>query len=170
LSVLQRSSTSTLKQENSRNIVNIFLFTLLLDCQVVGCSTDSHFTHREFALKPRDQGGLAPLSIPLLADITHNIAKSYGVLVTNPEDAFNGLSLRGTFIIDDKGVLRHSQVNDASVGRNIDETLRLLKAFQFADKHGEVCPAKWEPGKATISPASSEKVNEYWKKEHAAKH
>lgn len=92
------------------------------------------------------------------------------MLVTNPEDAFNGLSLRGTFIIDDKGILRHSQVNDASVGRNIDETLRILKAFQFADKHGEVCPAKWEPGQATISPASSEKVNEYWKKEHAAKH
>ena len=82
----------------------------------------------------------------------------------------NGLALRGTFIIDDKGVLRHSQINDASVGRNVDETLRILKGFQYSDKHGEVCPAKWDTGKATIAPGSAEKVSEYWKKEHAAKH
>ncbi len=137
---------------------------------MIGCSIDSHFTHREFALKPRDQGGLAPLSIPLLADITHHISHSFGVLVENEEDPLNGISLRGTFLIDDKGVLRHSQVNDANVGRNVDETLRILKGFQYADKHGEVCPAKWEPGKATINPGSSDKLKEYWTKEHATKH
>ncbi len=90
--------------------------------------------------------------------------------MTNPEDPFNGLALRGTFLIDDKGILRHSQINDASVGRNVDETLRLVRGFQYTDKHGEVCPAKWEPGKATIAPTSAEKVSEYWKNEHATKH
>ena len=78
------------------------------------------------------------------------ISRSYGVLVENENDGLNGVALRGTFIIDDKGVLRHSCVNDASVGRNVDETLRLLEAFQYVDKHGEVCPAKWTPGKPAV--------------------
>ena len=78
------------------------------------------------------------------------ISKSYGVLVENEADGLNGIALRGTFIIDDKGVLRHSSINDAPVGRNVDETLRLLQALQYVDKHGEVCPAKWSPGKATV--------------------
>jgi len=73
-------------------------------------------------------------------------------------------------LIDDKKVLRHATVNDANVGRNVDETLRLVKAFQFADKNGEVCPSGWTPGKATIDPKSSKKLDDYWKKEHAAKH
>ena len=82
-----------------------------------------------------------------------------------------GVSLRGTFLIDEKKTLRHMTVNDANVGRNVDETLRLLKAFQFADKHGEVCPSGWTPGKATIEPKlGSQKLNDYWHKEHASKH
>jgi alkyl hydroperoxide reductase subunit AhpC len=101
-------------------------------------------------LKPKSEGGLAPLNIPLLSDISKKISKNYHVLVCNENDGLNGISLRGTFIIDDKGILRHSSVNDAPVGRNVDEILRLLKAFQFTDKHGEVCPAKWEPGKKTV--------------------
>ena len=133
-------------------------------------SIDSHFSHREFALKPRDQGGLAPVTIPLLSDLTKTISQNYGVLVDTDGDAIKGVSLRGTFLIDDKKVLRHMTVNDASVGRSVEETLRLLKAFQFADKNGEVCPSGWTPGKATMDPKSSQKLNDYWQKEHAAKH
>jgi alkyl hydroperoxide reductase subunit AhpC len=102
-------------------------------------------------LKPKTEGGLAPLSIPLLSDITKKISKAYHVLVCNDNDGLNGIALRGTFIIDDKGVVRHSSVNDAPVGRNVDEILRTVKALQYSDKHGEVCPAKWEPGKKTVS-------------------
>lgn len=72
------------------------------------------------------------------------------MLIESAEDAMQGVAMRGTFIIDDKGVLRHSQVNDLGVGRNVDETIRILKAFQFSDKHGDVCPAKWQPGKKTV--------------------
>ena len=137
---------------------------------MVGVSVDSHFSHREFALKPRDQGGLAPLHIPLLSDITKTVSRNYGVLVDTEGDGLNGISLRGTFLIDTKKILRHATVNDASVGRNVDETLRLLQAFQYADQHGEVCPSGWTPGKATIDPKSGKKLEDYWKKEHAAKH
>lgn len=141
-----------------------------LNCQLIGCSTDSHFSHREWALKPRDQGGLAPLSIPLLSDISKAISMKYGVLISNKEDDMFGVPLRGTFIIDDKQILRHMTVNDAPVGRNVEETLRLLKALQFADKHGEVCPSNWTPGKATIDPSNQKKLGDYWQKEHASKH
>ena len=90
------------------------------------------------------------MKIPLLSDITKQISGKYGVLISHESDENYGVSLRGTFIIDDKGILRHSSVNDLSVGRNVDETLRLLTAFQHTDKHGEVCPAKWEKGKPTV--------------------
>lgn len=134
---------------------------------MIGCSVDSHFSHREFALKARTEGGLAPLSIPLLSDLSRTISKNYQVLIRNESDALNGVSLRGTFLIDDKGVLRHSTVNDAPVGRSVEETLRILKAFQYSDKHGEVCPSSWQPGKATINPGNTQKLNAFWKDEHA---
>ncbi len=142
-----------------------------LNCQVIGCSVDSHFSHREFALKPREQGGLAPLSIPLLSDMTKSISKKFGVLVDSEGDGLKGVSLRGTFLIDDKRVLRHMTINDANVGRNVDETLRLLSAFQYADKHGEVCPSGWTPGQKAMEPnVNSKKLSDFWQKEHAAKH
>lgn len=107
------------------------------------------------------------MNIPLLSDINKEISRDFGVLIDGHNDALAGVSLRGTFIIDDKGVLRHSTINDANVGRNVDETLRTLTALQYADKHGEVCPARWKPGKATINPANPQKVSEFWKNEHA---
>lgn len=108
------------------------------------------------------------MTIPLLSDLNKNISRSYGVLVEDEADGLNGISLRGTFIIDDKGILRHSSINDAPVGRNVEETLRLLTALQYSDKHGEVCPAKWTPGKKTMVPNhGSEKLSEFWKDEHA---
>jgi len=72
------------------------------------------------------------------------------VLINNTDDDSNGVALRGTFIIDDKGILRHMSVNDLPVGRNVDEVLRLVEAFQYTDKHGEVCPASWKKGAPTM--------------------
>ena len=92
------------------------------------------------------------MKIPMLADLTHQISKDYGVYVEA-----DGVDLRGLFIIDDKGILRQVTVNDRPVGRSVDETLRLVQAFQFTDKHGEVCPAGWQPGKATIKPDPTDK-------------
>ena len=77
-----------------------------------------------------------------------------------------GISLRGTFIIDEKSILRHMSINDLSVGRNVDETLRLVQAFQFTDKHGEVCPAKRKPGKKTmVTDPSNPKLQQFWEEE-----
>ena len=92
------------------------------------------------------------MKIPMLADLTHQISKDYGVYVEA-----DGVDLRGLFIIDDKGILRQITINDRPVGRCVDETLRLVQAFQFTDKHGEVCPAGWQPGKATIKPDPTDK-------------
>lgn len=138
-----------------------------VNCQVVACSVDSHFSHREWANKPRDKGGLSPMKIPMLADISQDNSFKYGVKICNENDDMRGVALRGTFIIDDKGVLRHKSINDLPVGRNVDEVLRLVKAFQHSDKHGEVCPSKWTPGKTGMTPNNSSKLNEFWKNEHA---
>jgi len=118
-----------------------------IGCEVVACSTDSHFSHLAWCEKSRKAGGLGDMNIPLLADKSMAISKAYGVL---KED--EGLSFRGLFIIDGAGKLRQITVNDLPVGRDVDETLRLVQAFQFTDKHGEVCPAGWKPGKATMKP------------------
>ena len=134
------------------------------NCEVIGCSIDSHFVHKQWDQTPREDGGLGGLDIPLLSDLNKKISSDYGILL----DA--GMALRGTFIIDDKGVLRHSTINDLPVGRNIEETFRLVQAFQHTDKHGEVCPASWTPGAKTIQPDSDSEVTKvYWKEQHAKK-
>lgn len=119
-----------------------------INCELIACSTDSHFSHLAWVNTPRKQGGLGEMHIPLLADITGKIARDYGVL---KED--EGIAFRGLFIIDAKGVLRQMTVNDLPVGRSVDEIMRLVQAFQFNDKHGEVCPANWKPGADTIKPS-----------------
>ena len=115
-------------------------------CEVIVASTDSQFSHHAWAQTDRKAGGLKPMTIPMLADPTHQMSKDYGVYVE--EDGFD---LRGLFIIDDKGILRQSTINDRPVGRCVDETLRLVQAFKFTDEHGEVCPVGWTPGSATVS-------------------
>lgn len=97
----------------------------------------------------RKHGGVGNLAYPLLADLTKQISSDYGVLL---KDA--GIALRGSFLIDPTGIVRQITINDLPVGRSVDETLRLIKAFQFVEKHGEVCPANWNPdsNKATIKP------------------
>lgn len=116
-----------------------------IGCEVVAASTDSEFSHLVWINTPRKQGGLGKMNIPILADKTKDISKRYGVL---KED--EGIAFRGLFIIDGKGILRQITINDLPVGRSVDETLRLVQAFQFTDQHGEVCPANWKPGKKTM--------------------
>jgi len=129
-----------------------------LDCEVVACSTDSHFSHLAWVNTPRKEGGLGDMKIPMLADYNKTVSKSYGVLHNTL-----GLAFRGLFLIDPKGNVRHLQVNDLPVGRSVDEVLRLLQAFQFVEKHGEVCPANWKPDSPSIKP-SPEKSKEYFSK------
>ena len=95
----------------------------------------------------RTKGGLGGVRYPLIADLNKNIARSYGVLL---EDA--GIALRGLFIIDKEGIIRHLLVNDLPLGRSVDEAIRVLDALQFVEKHGEVCPANWQPCEATMKP------------------
>merc|ERR1712093_610668 len=124
-----------------------------IGAEVVGCSVDSEFSHLAWINTPRKQGGLGEMKIPLLSDITKQVSRDYGVLL---ED--EGISLRGLFIIDPQGTLRQITMNDLPVGRSVDETLRLVQAFQYTDEHGEVCPANWKPGAKTIIPDPENKL------------
>ncbi|KAK3923692.1 Peroxiredoxin-4 [Frankliniella fusca] len=118
-----------------------------INTEVVACSVDSHFTHHAWTNTPRKEGGLGKLTIPLLSDMNHQISKDYGVYLEEL-----GHTLRGLFIIDPRGIIRQITLNDLPVGRSVDETLRLVQAFQYTDKFGEVCPAGWKPGEDTIKP------------------
>ena len=122
--------------------------------KVVGISVDSHFTHLAWKNTPVEKGGIGDLGFPLVADLDKSIGKNFGVLL----DA--GVSLRGTFLIDKDGIVRHQVVNDLPLGRNVDELLRMVDALQFTEEHGEVCPAGWNKGDEGMK-ASSEGVAEY---------
>jgi alkyl hydroperoxide reductase subunit AhpC len=121
-----------------------------LNCSLAALSVDSEFSHLAWVNTPRSKGGLGKMNIPLIADFNKNISKAYGVLVEDPEDEMCGVTLRGTVIINTAGIVVHQSINNAPVGRNVDEVLRLLQAFQYVDKHGEVCPANWTPGKPSM--------------------
>lgn len=114
--------------------------------QILGVSIDSHFTHLAWRNTARADGGLGQIDYPLVADLDKSIAQAYDVLLPA------GIALRGLFLIDKAGVVRHQVVNDLPLGRSVDEALRLVKALQFVEAHGEVCPANWQEGKATIKP------------------
>jgi peroxiredoxin 3 len=122
-----------------------------LNAQIIGCSIDSHYTHLAWINTPRKEGGVGKLQYPLLSDLNKKIATDYGVL------ADGGVALRGLFIINPKGQVAYEVVHDLSVGRNPEETLRVLAAFQHAEKTGEVCPSSWKPGAQTMKadPAGS---------------
>ena len=117
-----------------------------LGVQLLGCSVDSHFTHLAWCNTPRKAGGLGSIKYPLVADLDKKIAEAYDVLLPA------GIALRGLFLIDKEGAVRHEVVNDLPLGRNVEEVLRMVKALQFVEKHGEVCPANWHEGAATIKP------------------
>lgn len=122
-----------------------------INTQVIAASCDSLFTHLAWVNTPRSEGGLGDMKIPIVADFNKTVANQYGVLLPD------GVPLRALFIIDPVGNLRQITVNDLPVGRNVDEIIRLIKAFQFVEKHGEVCPANWQPGDLTMKadPAQS---------------
>jgi len=134
-----------------------------LNTEVVAISVDSQFTHLAWINTPREQGGLGKIQIPVLSDLTHQMSKDYGVYLQDV-----GHALRGLFIIDGRGILRQITMNDLPVGRSTDETIRLLQAFQYTDKHGEVCPAGWHPGSDTIIPNPEEKLK-YFSKNYESK-
>lgn len=129
--------------------------------EVVGISTDSHFTHLAWIRTPRSKGGVGKIQFPLVADISKRISKSFNVLVEDETDELYGAALRGLFIIDEKGVIKSFTVNDANVGRSVDETLRLIQAFRHSEQYGDVCPANWKPGLDTIIP-DQEKKRDYF--------
>ncbi|SHF99803.1 peroxiredoxin C [Vibrio gazogenes] len=111
--------------------------------EVIGVSIDSQFSHNAWRNTPVDKGGIGEVKYPLVADVKHEIVKAYDV-----EHPDAGVAFRGSFLIDEEGLVRHQVVNDLPLGRNIDEMLRMVDALNFHQKHGEVCPAQWEEGKA----------------------
>lgn len=117
-----------------------------LGCEILGCSVDSKFSHLNWINTPRNKGGLGAIKYPLLADLDKKIAADFGVLLPG------GIALRGLFLIDPNGMVKYEVVHDLGVGRNVDETLRVLQAFQQVEKTGEVCPVNWTKGKDTMVP------------------
>ena len=133
--------------------------------QVLGCSIDSHFSHLRWKEMPVNKGGIGNVKYPLIADVDKSIARSYDVLLgTTPASVMTedeeietsvggGVALRGSFLIDENGNVRHEMKNDLPLGRNIDEMLRLIDALDHHNKHGEVCPAGWAQGKTGMKPS-----------------
>jgi len=132
-----------------------------LGAELVGVSIDSKFAHLAWTEKDRKEGGIKGLAYPLLADLDKEMAANFGVLS-------GGVALRGMFIIDPEGVIQHATINNLAVGRSVDETLRVLQAFQYTRAHGEVCPADWKPGKESMK-AEWGKSKEWFSKHGTAK-
>lgn len=129
--------------------------------QLLGISVDSKFSHHAWRKTPVDQGGIGDIKFPLVSDLTKEISRDYGVLV---DDA---IALRGTFLIDKSGIVRHATLNDLPLGRSVAETLRMVDALQHTETHGEVCPAGWRKGDTAMKPSAGGVAS--FLKEHAAK-
>lgn len=127
-----------------------------LNTEVLGVSVDSKYCHLAWTERPREEGGIKGLSYPLLEDLGKELAAEYGVLAEGGK-----IALRGLFLIDPDGVIQHVTVNNTAVGRSVDETLRLLQAFQYVREHGEVCPVDWKPGQKAMK-ADWEKSKEFF--------
>lgn len=136
--------------------------------QVVGCSCDTEETHLAWLMTSKDNGGIEGVTYPLVADSSKTIANNFGVLAGDwnyNEDGdliFEGtpVAYRGTFFIDKEGIVRHETINDLPLGRNIQEMIRVVDAWQHVQKHGEVCPANWEEGKDAMH-ATRDGVSQY---------
>ena len=140
--------------------------------QVLGCSIDSHFSHLAWKNTDTRNGGIGQVKYPIIADLTKEIARKYEVLAgatpatvitaETEEDTTvgGGVALRGSFLIDEEGVIRHAVINDLPLGRNVDEMLRMVDALTFHQTHGEVCPAGWTAGDEGMK-GSTEGVAEY---------
>lgn len=108
--------------------------------EVIGVSIDSHYTHYSWKNTPVDKGGIGNVQFPMVADISHSICRAYGI--EHPA----GVALRASFLIDKEGIVQHQIANNLSLGRNVEEMLRLIDALQYTEEHGEVCPAGWQKG------------------------
>ncbi len=122
--------------------------------EVIGVSIDSHWTHNAWRNTPTDKGGIGQVKYTLVADMKHEICQAYDV------ESAGGVAYRGSFLIDEEGVVRHQVVNDLPLGRNVDEMLRMVDALEFHQKHGEVCPAGWKEGDSGMQ-ANPEGVASY---------
>ncbi len=118
------------------------------NAEVIGVSVDSHFTHLAWKKTAPSQGGIGDIRYPLVSDLDKSIAEAYGVL------SGGAVALRGLFLIDREGIVRHSVINDLSLGRNVAEALRMLEALQFTEEHGEVCPVNWQQGDEGMVPTA----------------
>lgn len=118
-----------------------------IGAEVLFASTDSEYSLLAWTNVSRNDGGLGPIDIPLLADKNQTLSRDYGVLIEE-----EGVALRGLFVIDPKGIVRHITINDLPVGRNVEEALRVVEGFKWTDQHGTVLPCNWTPGAATIKP------------------
>lgn len=125
-----------------------------LNTKVVGVSVDSQFSHYAWRNTPVEKGGIGQIKFPLVADLTKQIARDYGVLIND------AVALRGTFLIDRDGKIRHYVINDLPLGRNVDESIRMVEALQFHEENGEVCPAGWNKGQKGMT-ANAEGVAAY---------
>lgn len=119
------------------------------NCEVIGVSIDSQFTHLAWKKTPVNEGGIGNISYPLVADLDKKISRQYGVLL--PE----GIALRGTFLIDKEGIIRHAVLNDLPLGRSIEETIRMVDALRFHEQHGDVCPVNWKEGEEGMKPTAA---------------
>lgn len=136
--------------------------------QVVGASCDTEETHLAWLMTPKENGGIEGVTYPLVADASKTVANNFGVLAGdwNYNEAgqliFEGapVAYRGTFYIDKEGIVRHETINDLPLGRNIQEMIRIVDAWQHVQTHGEVCPANWEEGKDAMS-ATRDGVADY---------
>lgn len=130
------------------------------DVAIVGCSTDSEFSHWAWLQTPRKNGGIEGVQYPLVADINKTISEAFDVLAGDYQFDEDGkmsvtgelVAYRGLFLIDKKGIVRHQVVNDMPLGRSIREALRVVDALQHFEQHGEVCPMDWEKGDVAMTP------------------
>jgi len=119
------------------------------NCEVIGVSVDSKFTHLAWKNTPVENGGIGAIQYPLVQDLNKSIARSYGILFND------AVALRGLFLIDPKGVVRHAVINDLPLGRSVNEALRMVDALQFVETHGDqVCPANWQEGDEAMKPTA----------------
>jgi len=120
------------------------------NCQVVGCSVDSPYSHLAWLNTSRTKGGIEGVTYTIVSDKNHRISHDYGVLI--PEE---GIAYRGLFLVDKKGIVRHQVVNDLPIGRSVEEALRVLDALIFFEENGEVCPANWKEGSLAMKPTQA---------------
>ena len=134
-----------------------------LGAEVVGVSIDSHWTHNAWRNTPVENGGVGDLGYTLAADMDHSICQAYGIQSDGGDSYYPaGVAMRATFVIDQKGIVRHMVVNDEPLGRNMDEVVRILEGLQFFEENGQVCPAGWTPEKEAFEPGNPDNVAAYF--------